>query len=194
MGTREVDAFSVQFDQRPLVLLTNDKPSYVRSRFDAAHELGHIVLHRSARETSRELERQAHEFASALLLPRSVALEELPRAMDGSGWTKLAQLKRKWGISIAALLFRSKDLGLLSPIEFKNAMRYMSVRGWRKMEPGDREMGPPEVPVLVERSIRAIELNSGISLAQLTELAMVPLEDMKEVVLASRDIRPGVDL
>jgi len=194
MGVKEVDAFSVQFDQRPLVLLTDDKRSYVRSRFDAAHELGHLVLHRSARETSRELEQQANEFASALLLPRTVALEELPRAMDGSGWTKLAQLKRRWGISIAALLFRSKDLGLLSPIEFKNAMRYMSVRGWRKMEPGDREMGPPEVPVLMERSIRAIELNSGVSLEQLAELAMVPLEDMKEVVLASRDSRPGVDL
>lgn len=194
MGVREVDAFSVQFDQRPLVLLTDDKRSYVRSRFDAAHELGHIVLHRSQRQTSRELERQAQDFASAFLLPRSVALEELPRAMDGSGWAKLAQLKRRWGISIAALLFRSKDLGLLSPLEYTNAMRYMSVRGWRKMEPGDREMGPPEVPVLMERSIRAIELNSDISLEQLTEMAMVPLEDMQEVVVASRDSRPGVDL
>lgn len=193
-GIREVDAFSMQFDQRPLVLLTDDKSSYVRSRFDAAHELGHIVLHHSVTKTSRELEREAHEFASALLFPRAVALEELPRLIDASGWTRLAQLKRRWGISIAALLFRSKGLGLLGAGAYTNAMRYMSARGWRTMEPGDREMGPPETPVMLVRALRAIELDSGITLDQLAKQAMVPLRDVQEVVLAVRDNRPEVDL
>jgi Zn-dependent peptidase ImmA (M78 family) len=194
MGIREVDAFSMQFDQRPLVLLNDDKASFVRSRFDAAHELGHIVLHHSGQESSREMEREAHAFASAFLFPRSVALEQLPRFIDGSGWSTLAQLKRGWGISIAALLFRGRDLGLLNPTTYANAMRYMSVRGWRTMEPGDREMGPPEAPVLLERSIRTIQLNSGISLEQLAAQAMVPFGDVQEVILAAQDRRPGVDL
>ena len=193
-GIREVDAFSMQFDQRPLVLLTDDKSSYVRSRFDAAHELGHIVLHRSMTKTSRELEREAHEFASALLFPRAVALAELPRLVDASGWTKLAQLKRRWGISIAALLFRSKALGLLNARAYTNAMRYMSARGWRTLEPGDREMGAPEAPVMLERALRAVELDSGITLEQLAKQAMVPLRDVQELVLAAHDNRPEVDL
>lgn len=41
----EVDAFSVKFPGRPIVILGVDKAVTARSRFDAAHELAHLVLH-----------------------------------------------------------------------------------------------------------------------------------------------------
>src|SRR6476646_6900902 len=81
-----VDAFSVRFTRRPLILLTDDKSNYVRSRFDAAHELGHLVMHAKADPNDRSIERQAHDFAASFLLPAEVALGELPRRVDSSGW------------------------------------------------------------------------------------------------------------
>ncbi|MGH9038838.1 MAG: ImmA/IrrE family metallo-endopeptidase [Acidimicrobiia bacterium] len=80
---------------------------------------------------SRLIETQAHEFAGSFLLRRSVALEELPRKLDAAGWTRLAQLKQRWGISMGALLYRARALNLLGQETYRNAMKYMSAKGWR---------------------------------------------------------------
>jgi Zn-dependent peptidase ImmA (M78 family) len=42
---REVDAFSYWYDGTPCVCLNTTKAAE-RGRFDAAHELGHLILHR----------------------------------------------------------------------------------------------------------------------------------------------------
>ena len=79
-----LDAFSEFRSPHPVVALSSDKGNYYRSRFDAAHELGHLVLHRSVdgkslRRSSdfKLLERQAHQFASAFLLPAVAYSNEL---------------------------------------------------------------------------------------------------------------------
>lgn len=194
IGHRLVDAFSVAFERRPIVLLTADKSSYVRSRFDAAHELGHVMLHSKRREPDRSIERQAHAFASSLLVPRAVAIDELPRRMDGPGWARLAELKRRWGVSMAALLHRSRELRLMSEDDYRNAMKYMSARAWRTQEPGDRELGPPESPLLLERAIRTIEVTENVTVEELIESAHLPLADTLELVRESHDKRPVIEL
>jgi Zn-dependent peptidase ImmA (M78 family)/DNA-binding XRE family transcriptional regulator len=194
MGHRTVDAFSVRFERRPIVLLTTDKSNYVRSRFDAAHELGHLVMHTEAEPGNRLVESQAHDFASCLLLPQAVALRELPTRLDAAGWTRLAQLKQKWGISMSAMLYRARALGLVGPDAYRNAMRYMSGKGWRTTEPGDRELGPAEAPLLFERGLRTVEVESGHELHELIESAHLPLVDTVELVKAAVDSRPIVEL
>lgn len=194
MGHRAVDAFSVRFERRPIVLLTTDKSNYVRSRFDAAHELGHLVMHTEAEPGSRLVESQAHDFASSLLLPQAVAQRELPSRIDAAGWTRLAQLKQKWGISISALLYRTRALGMLGEDPYRNAMRYMSAKGWRTTEPGDRELGPPEAPLLFERGLRTVEIESGHALHDLIDSVHLPLVDTVELVKAAVDSRPVVEL
>lgn len=192
LGAREVDAFSIRLGERPLIMLTDDKSSYVRSRFDAAHELGHIVMHDKGDASTREIENQAHDFAASLLFPEEAALRELPRVIDAQGWVRLAQLKQRWGVSMAALLFRAKSLEVLSPHAYTNAMRYMSAHGWRITEPGDREMGTPESPLLISRALRALEIEHGISLADLATEASMPLQDAQELVNAATDDRPSI--
>jgi Zn-dependent peptidase ImmA (M78 family)/transcriptional regulator with XRE-family HTH domain len=194
IGHRQVDAFSVAFDRRPIVLLTDDKSNYVRSRFDAAHELGHLIMHRSRLEPDRTLEPQAHQFASSFLIPKQAALEELPRRLDGQGWSLLAQLKRRWGLSMAALLRRARDLRILSEGDYRNAMKLMSAKGWRTTEPGDREMGVPESPLLLERALRTIEIEEGLTAEELAELANLPATDTLELVKATHDNRPIIEL
>jgi Zn-dependent peptidase ImmA (M78 family)/transcriptional regulator with XRE-family HTH domain len=194
IGHRLVDGFSIILKPRPLILLTEDKSNYVRSRFDAAHEIGHVVMHADRTDIDRDAEKQAHAFASYFLLPRSAALDELPDRVDSGAWTRLAQMKQKWGMSIGALLRRARDLRRIREDEYRNAMKYMSARGWRTQEPGDRELGPPEAPLLLQRSLRTIEVETGQTVEELIEAAHLPLAETLELVQASQDNRPVIEL
>ena len=195
LGSVAVDAFSTRAGPRPLVLLTDDKSdNYVRSRFDASHELGHLVMHEAAEPGTKAVERQAQNFASSFLLPEARAREALPSRLDASGWSRLAEMKRVWGMSMSALLYRARSLGIISPEAHQAAMRYMSARGWRRQEPGDREMGTPEAPMLIERSMRRAEIEAGVSVEDLVYSAHLPINDMTGLLEAAVDDRPIVEL
>jgi len=74
-----VDAFSRPTPERRVVILGSDKGDKARPRFDAAQELGHLVLHRDHPEPgNRALEKQAHRFAGAFLLPADQVAAEWP--------------------------------------------------------------------------------------------------------------------
>jgi len=190
LGGKQVDAFSTRIGTRPLVILTKDKSNYVRSRFDAAHELGHLVLHARAQPGSKQVETQAHDFASSFLLPEQVARAELPRRLDSMAWGQLAEMKRTW----SALLYRARALRLMTVDTHRTAMRYMAARGWRTVEPGDRELGAPEAPLLVQRSIKRAEVEGTASFDSLVREARLPAEDALLLIEASIDDRPVVEL
>lgn len=195
LGNVSVDAFSTRVGPRPLVLLTDDKSdNYVRSRFDASHELGHLVMHETMEAGTKEVERQAQDFAASLLLPETSARDELPSRLDATGWSRLAEMKRTWGMSMAALLFRARSLRIISVDAYQSAMRYMSSRGWRTQEPGDREMGAPEAPLLLERSVRRAAIEAGLSIEAMVQAAHLPLKDMRDLLKAAVDDRPIIEL
>lgn len=192
IGHTATDAFTAEFARRPIVLLTDDKSNYVRSRFDAAHELGHLVMHDDAEPGTRLVENQAHDFASAFLLPVAVAEDVLPSRLDSGGWARLAELKRTWGISMSALLYRARTLRIMSEDTHRNAMKLMSARGWRATEPGDREMGPPESPLLIERALKRIEVEKGLTTLDVIREAHLPVQDALDIVRAATDHRPVI--
>lgn len=192
-GLDAVDAFSVRFVRRPVVLLTTNKSNYVRSRFDCAHELAHLIGHRRYVARTVHAERQAHTFASAFLLPKDVAVEMLPRRLDANGWRQLAALKSEWGLSMSALIQRARRLDILDTDAFTSARRFMAVRGWHREEPGDREMGPPESPVLIDRALRTFEAERQVSATEFVRAASLPVDDVFQLVAASADRRPIVN-
>lgn len=194
MGHHFVDGFSVRFNLRPIVLLAEDKGNYVRSRFDASHELGHLVMHVDAEPGDRVVETQAQDFASCFLLPREAARQELPTKLDASGWARLAQLKRHWGMSMASLLYRARSVGTINYERYRNAMKYMSAKGWRTTEPGDREMGQPEAPLLLERALRRVELEANCTIVELLRSAGLPADDTIQIIAAAVDRRPTIEL
>lgn len=128
----EVDAFSAWHDGRPLVFLVKHKESTSRTRFDAAHELGHLVMHADVAAGSPELERQANRFASAFLLPRDSFLPECPRTLN---WPLFYELKQRWKVSVAALLKRAHDLECLSEASYRRAFMHLNQTGERRREP-----------------------------------------------------------
>ena len=150
-----VDAFSRWFDNRPLVVLNDDKRDKARSRFDAAHELAHLVMHHEPEFSDRAQERQAHAFAAAFLMPAREVAEDLPvRPPRVDEWEGLQQAQRRWGVSIAALLYRAKELGTLSDSAFRRAMtRYNDLR----LATSDgRALGPPETPQLLSEAVSVV--------------------------------------
>lgn len=170
-----IDAFSWLGPDRPVVILDTGKGDRARSRFDAAHELGHLVMHRErARAADRDLEKQAHRFASAFLVPAERLEAEWPSGR--LNWGALLELKQRWQISMAALLYRARDIGLVNPTTYESAVKYMSRSGWRKAEPGD--LGAPERPRLLRRAVQALDEN-GISVDSLADLAHIPLEEVR---------------
>lgn len=188
-GEDKMDAFSVPFDDRPVVVLTDDKGDRSRSRFDAAHELGHLVMHERQEHGSKEAEQQAHWFAAAFLMPAEDIRSLLPSSAQ---WTKLLDLKQDWDVSVQALLKRAETLGVMSKPVYVQAIKALSARGWRKSEPGS--LGAPERPTLLNRAL-TVATDRGLSdFDAMCSQAHLPKQDIRELLGSSRDPRPRVSV
>jgi len=115
-NTRNVDAFSCWRNSEPYVFLNTFK-STERSRFDAAHELAHLVLHKhGGPKQGRSAELEAHAFASSFLMPQDDVLATIPFV------TTLKQVvreKKRWGVSVAALAHRLHKLRVLTDWQYR---------------------------------------------------------------------------
>lgn len=172
-----IDAFSGWIGGRPFVVLSSDKEDAARSRFDAAHELGHLMLHPDADPTNRQLEIEAHAFASAFLMPMHPISRELPVRLD---WDAYFQLKTRWGVSVQALLRRARDVGRLTPAQYRRAMTYMASRGWRTREPG--ATAAIEQPVLLATALDRIRDSKGLGLADFAGEIQLSEQDLERLL------------
>lgn len=128
---REVDAFSLWLRQ-PFVFLNTQK-SAEHSRFDAAHELGHLVMHGHHEiPQGKKIEREAHRFASAFLMPAAGVLASAPRAPSVDD---LVRAKKQWRVSVSALAYRLHQLHAVSDWHYRRLAVEISERGHRTSEP-----------------------------------------------------------
>ena len=158
----KVDAFS-RFGQPSVIVLNEKTPS--RSRWDIAHECGHLIMHGGMNAEMAEAEGQAHWFAGAFLLPRAGFVREFPRS-HRIDWDTFLRLKGRWRVSLAALVRRGYDLGLIDALWYRQAYKYMSVHGWLKHEPEEFEPEPPE---LIEIAFRELRQTFGITPAEVAK-------------------------
>jgi Zn-dependent peptidase ImmA (M78 family) len=128
-----------------------------------------MLLHAGVEVTSENLprlERQANRFASAFLLPRTT----FPSEIISTSITYFEFLKERWGVAIAAMVYRCKDLGILNDSQVKYLWRQMNTQGIRKKEPLDDRFQQTEPTVL--RS----------SLEMLTEHGVQSKEDIRRKI------------
>lgn len=182
-----VDAFSVPFPDRPVIVLGKDKGRPDRSRWDCGHELGHLVMHDPDPQRSRHLEDQANWFAAELLLPAGEVRDLLPSTAD---WKVLADLKVSWGVSMNALLQRAKALGVMPEAAYVQALKTMSTRGWNRREPV--QLATVEEPVLLSRAAELIA-DGSTTLDELAGGIGLPVELVIDIIGASSDPRPSVE-
>lgn len=120
------------------IIVASSKANYYRNRFDIAHELGHLVLHRDLDAAELEknhdlVENQANRFASSFLMPN----DTFPNYVCYTSLSALLPVKEQWGVSVAAIVSRLHQLGILTERQYKNSFIEISRKGWRKQEPGD---------------------------------------------------------
>ena len=161
LDSEGLDAFSEYLkNDFAYVFLGNDKGVSARSRFDAAHELGHLVLHRGIK--SREfgqpkdfkvVEAQAHRFAAAFLLP----LESFINSVWAPTLDAFRAQKEIWGVSIKGMIVRARQAELLNDFQYQR-MLINYARRFRNREPGDEALSI-ENPRLLARCFYALEEN-----------------------------------
>ncbi len=139
---------------RPVMCLSADRHNAFRSRFDAAHELAHLVLHAGVEvndDNLKIIERQADRFAGAFLLPT----QSFSREVISTSLNHFVTLKKRWKVSIQAMVYRCKDLGLLKEHHAKYIWRQMNARNMRIVEPLD-DTYEPEQPVVLKQAIQML--------------------------------------
>ena len=171
-------------DNRAYILIAKDKDTCVRSRMDAAHELGHLVLHHSIKPDTlksaadfKEIERQAFFFAGAFLMPA----ETFGAEIWSPSLNTFVALKERWKTSIAAMIMRCASLGIISEDYQRQMWKYYSSRGWRKNEPLDDSL-IPENPRLIARSIRLLVEENVRSREQLLNDFRLNAADVESLV------------
>lgn len=165
-AARTVDAFSSRC-ARPLAVLTPNRADDVyRHRFTAAHELGHLVLHGDATGDSRQ-EREADAFAAEFLTPAATIAPLLPSRLD---LTRLAELRRIWGVSVKSLIYRCRELGMISDATASRGyqrLRTLETQPGFSPEPVDSFLG--EQPVLLVQAYELAEKEKGLTIPILAE-------------------------
>jgi Zn-dependent peptidase ImmA (M78 family)/transcriptional regulator with XRE-family HTH domain len=167
---RSVDAFSTSSLPRPMIVLTPNRTDDVyRHRFSAAHELGHLILHGDASPGDFTQEREADVFAAEFLTPRESILPELPARAD---LHKLSQLRDTWGVSVHSLLYRCRELGLLSDSSASRAyQRLHGLQGQPGFAPEPLAGYVSEQPALLSQAF-ALACDHGLTITELAgELA-----------------------
>jgi Zn-dependent peptidase ImmA (M78 family)/DNA-binding XRE family transcriptional regulator len=173
VDAREVDAFSMWKGVRPFVFLNTYK-STEHSRFDAAHELGHLVLHKHGPPQGREAEKQANTFASAFLMPRASVLANVPRFPS---YSTLVGLKKVWTTSVSALSYRLHELGVITDWQYRGLCVEIAKRG-RDKEP---EEAPRETSLILPRTLAAL-YEEGVTRAQIAQALCLPSAELEQLL------------
>lgn len=173
-----IDAFSFRHEGCAIIFL-NPSKSAERLRFDLAHELGHLLLHGGSlyEEDSKLRERQANDFASAFLMPRSgiigslrgnVSIDDLPRLRD------------TWKVSAMALTVRLHHLGILSDWTYRLICQELAKRGFRRSEPGSTLL--PESSSLWAQILTDLRAD-GLGFPFLAQLMGVRASDIRALLV-----------
>lgn len=175
VDTEDIDAFSQFFEKDGksffIIAYSSNKQSAARINFDLAHELGHIMLHSWSddsenmdRETFKRKENEANRFASAFLLPETSFKQDVrfyPTNLD-----RYIELKKKWRVSIGAMLYRACYLAVITQSQYQYLIRIMNAKNIRKQEPLDNIIEIP-YPRMLRDSVEMLITNDVFTKTEL---------------------------
>jgi Zn-dependent peptidase ImmA (M78 family) len=171
----EFDGLTAWVNERPVIIVGSQWPGD-RQRFTLAHELGHLIIGEHLAD-GLDKEKACHRFAGAFLVPKNTMIAELGAFRNRIEPRELYQLKREYGLSMYALIFRAKDTGVITEVTADILMRTFSSNGWRKMEPW--ESIPSERPHLFEQLVMHALAEDMVSTSKAAELMSLPLNDFR---------------
>ena len=182
---RQVDAYSLWYKNLPFMFLNTVKtPEH--SRMDAAHELGHLVLHQHGVPRGRDAEKDAQAFGSAFLMPQGSVRAAVPKPAAPS-FQELAALKLRWRVSLGALAHRLYSLGLLTEYSYRGVFIQLSRYG-RSHEPNGIERESSQVLAKVFGALRV----DGVTQADAAKQLDLYTNDV-EALIFGLSITPATD-
>lgn len=184
--TTAVDAFSLWRGGRPFMFL-NTLKSAERSRFDACHELGHLILHRHGAPQGREAEAQADQFASSLLMPSNDVHATLPRVHT---LNQVIEAKKRWGVSVMALIVRLARLGIITDWQYRSFSIQATERGYRKAEP----FGLVREKSVIWQKVLTALWNERTTKQHIAEDLHVPADELENFLFGLTGSRPDAEL
>ena len=135
VANKQVDGLAGNLGNTPVIVISSHYPGD-RQRFTLAHELGHLVLHGRLFVDSDE-EKACNRFAGAFLLPEAALRQRVGLHRNAIEPRELYMLKHEFGISMAAILVRLRQCGVISETLYKQTFFIFNGAGWRTTEPGD---------------------------------------------------------
>lgn len=196
--TNDIDAFSqlINIDgiDKYIIGYSKNKSTASRVHFDIAHELGHILLHEWSEDIEtltkdefKEREAEANAFASAFLLPKNAFISDVGVYADNIAF--YIELKKKWKVSISAMIRRSYNLKLIDNMTYSQLMRSMQKRGIKKHEPLDDELTTSK-PSLLRTAVQMLLRDKVLT----AEEFLYELSSQYNFTLESREIEKLLDL
>jgi Zn-dependent peptidase ImmA (M78 family)/transcriptional regulator with XRE-family HTH domain len=167
--------------RRPVIVISEGKPGD-RQRFSLAHELGHLVMHGSFPEGLKKVEDEADDFASEFLLPEEAMRREIIPPVT---LTSLAELKIRWGVSIAALMVRAQHLGIITERQARYLRMQRDAKGWDKKEPDNLNI-VAEKPRAFKRMAEVLH-GMPVNLQKVAAYNISPIPLINEVMKAHAD-------
>jgi Zn-dependent peptidase ImmA (M78 family)/DNA-binding XRE family transcriptional regulator len=177
-GTQKLDAISQWVPGLPPVFYINTDLPGERVRYTLAHELGHIVMHSVPTDN---MEEEADRFAAEFLMPAA----DIGPDLNLASLPRLAQLKAYWKVSIAALIVRAKDLGAITPRQYRTLFEQLSRLGYRRAEPVPI---PVEQPALLKELIEVHRSTFGYTVPELSLLLGLQEHEVRSQYLGERGI------
>src|SRR5699024_2296487 len=159
----KVDAFSSMNrinGKDYFIVTTGNSGSFYRQQFSIAHEIGHWALHQNInpqeldKDEYKLIEEEANKLASTILLAKESFGEELKSKIVDEIDTYY-NLKRKWNVSMAAMIKRAGDLKIISVEQQAKLYKQMHYRNWRNPEPFDLDT-KITVPVAFKQSLELL--------------------------------------
>jgi len=177
-----IDAFSLWRDGQPFMFL-NSRKTPERGIWDAAHELGHLALHRHGSPQGLEAESQADEFAANFLLPESAIRAVAPRMATIAA---VANMKRTWKASTAALGRRMHQLGIMSDWHYRQFNIELSRRG-RANEPAPL---PRETSAVLQQTLAELA-GEGLALRDIAKQLNLPVGELRSFTFGLQAVEGG---
>jgi Zn-dependent peptidase ImmA (M78 family) len=170
-----IDGVSMTVRDLPPCIFLNRHVPPDRMRFSLAHELGHAIMHRIPTD---HIEDEANAFASELLLPEKA----LQRALIGHrvSLELLARMKAYWRVSMASILYRMGQLGIITRHQSEYMWKKLSALGWRTREPQETDF-PYEEPTVFPKLLRLHSEDLEYDLVGLQALLHTSTEDLLHI-------------
>ncbi len=177
-GSERVDSRSILTDDQFPIIFLNKSHLGDRLRFSLAFELGHLVMHTySTVPLEREINHEANLFAAELLMPSETIIQDFK---DGVTLPLLAQLKRKWKVSMISLLYRADDLGLLTPNQKRYLIQQFNQAKIRRREPVELDVAK-EQPQLIHQMVVELCNQQNMTFPDAMRLLALEIDDYMEL-------------